>query len=139
MDRFHSVILVSIVSLFAFSAIGFSQPDSVVVKVVEKDRTTNLMQGSVFEVHFASGGTDRYEYVTHRETYCSTHPDASGCPPEVFPKKPPIMQNFSFEQTGENPETYRPEESICLEDGIFVRCSGLNRAEIILGELVGQL
>ena len=137
MDSFHSVILVSAVALVVFSALGFSQPDSEVVKVVEKDRTTNLMQGSVFEVHFAGGGTDRYEYVTHRETYCSTHPDASGCPPEVFPDKPPVMQNFSFSKTDESPDTYRPEESICMEEGTYVRCSGLARGKIVFSEFTG--
>lgn len=125
MEYRKSFVLATLILTVAFSALGSLQPDSKVVKVVEKDRTTNLMTGSVFEVHFASGGSERFEYVTHRQNYCEVHPESSGCPPEEFPDKPPFMQNFSFEKTSENPDTYQPQENICIQNNDYQKCRGL--------------
>lgn len=122
MDSFHSVAAVSLATLTFFSALGFSQPDSKVVKVVEKERTTNLMKGSVFEVQLAGGGNKRYSYITYRENFCGLHSDSSGCPPENFPEKPPLMQEFGFEKVKDDPKVYTPEKTICMDEEVFKKC-----------------
>lgn len=124
------VIAVLSILLASFSALVVSQPDSEVVKIVEKNRTTELMAGSVFQVHFASGGSEQFNYVTHKEKYCSNHSDASGCPPEEFSERPTFMQNFSFTKNSTAPVIYRPNESICFEDGAYIQCDGLQRIEV---------
>lgn len=131
MEAFRPIIVALAISVLFLSAFGFSQPDSKIVKVVEKNRTTDLMAGSVFEVQFRSGGTEKFSYVRHKEEYCIEHPEASGCPPEEVPEKPPFMQNFSFSTNSTEPIVYRPEESICLEDGAYIKCKGLARFEVM--------
>lgn len=125
-----TVFLVSAVILF----LDLNEPDSLVDRVEEKDRTTNLMAGSVFEVHFESGGNDRYNYVANRENYCEIHPDASGCPPEDFPEKPPLIQNFDFTHPP-NSTVYIPKESICMDEN-YQSCSGKSQVEPILENLL---
>jgi len=127
-----SLIIAAIIFAAALSALGTLQSDSEVVKIVEKDRTTNLMTGSVFEIHFASGGLERFEYVTHRQNYCEINPNSSGCPPEAFPEKPPIMQKFKFEKTGETPDIYRPQESICLQRNQYQKCRTLANLQSVI-------
>lgn len=136
MDSLRSISLVLAFLMIALSASVFSQPDSEIVKVVKKNRTTDLMTGSVFEVQFASGGTEKFNYVTHNEEYCRNHSDASGCPPEEFPTKPPIMQKFEFKNSSNKTGVYKPEDSICLEDSTYINCEGFSRIKVIAGEFL---
>ncbi len=136
MKNFGYGVIISAVLLAGFSASALSQPDSEVVKVVEKNRTTDLMKGSVFEVHFASGGTEKFTYVTHKEKYCSNHSDASGCPHEEFPAQPSVMQEFDFENSSNKTDVYRPENSICLVESKYMNCEGFSRIEILTVEFL---
>ena len=134
---FLSILLICIITVLT---IDLNEPESLVDRVEEKDRTTNLMKGSVFEVYFESGGTDRYNYVTHRENYCEINTNSSGCPPENFPEKPPLIQNFKFKHIP-NSTVYIPKESVCINK-TYQSCSGNSFFEPLLEKslyhLVGE-
>ncbi len=136
----RSVLLTVVLVLAVVLFLDLNEPDSLVDRVEEKDRTTNLMAGSDFEVHFESGGNDRYNYVTHRENYCEVHPDASGCPPEDFPEKPPLIQKFNFTHPP-NSTVYIPKEAVCMDE-TYQSCSGKSLIEThlenILYPVLGQ-
>ena len=130
----RSILLTIFLVFLVVSFVDLNEPDSLVDRVEEKDRTSNLMAGSVFIVHFESGGTDRYNYVAHRENYCNINPNSSSCPPEDFPEKPPIVQNFSFTHPP-NSTIYMPKESVCIDE-TYQSCSGKSRIEPILEKLL---
>ncbi len=128
-------ILLALIIIFSALVIDLHEPDSMIDRIEEQDRTTNLMTGEVFIVHFESGGKDRFSYVSHREdTYCSVNPNSSECPPEEHPEKPPLMEKFNFTKKPTKDTVYVPESAICI-DGTYERCSGKSRLEPALENL----